>query len=96
MTREYAAALAHAGFLWLRVSETAGRTIRGHHCTPGAFAGGQPGSEIETPMAVVIVCGLVTSTALNMLVVPALHLRLGSVGRTLHAATELPLRVTLP
>jgi CzcA family heavy metal efflux pump len=46
---------------------------------PLALAGGQPGSEIETPMAVVILCGLVTSTALNMLVVPALYLRFGSV-----------------
>jgi CzcA family heavy metal efflux pump len=49
---------------------------------PLALAGGQPGSEIETPMAVVILCGLFTSTALNMLVVPALYLRFGSAGRT--------------
>jgi CzcA family heavy metal efflux pump len=46
---------------------------------PLALAGGHPGSEIETPMAVVILCGLVTSTALNMLVVPALYLRFGSL-----------------
>jgi CzcA family heavy metal efflux pump len=50
---------------------------------PLALAGGQPGSEIETPMAVVILCGLVTSTALNMLVVPALYLRFGSVRQRL-------------
>ncbi len=36
-------------------------------------------------MAVVILCGLVTSTALNMLVVPALYLRFGSVRGTLAA-----------
>jgi Cu/Ag efflux pump CusA len=53
---------------------------------PLALAGGQPGSEIETPMAVVILCGLVTSTALNMLVVPALYLRFGSVRRTIENA----------
>jgi CzcA family heavy metal efflux pump len=52
---------------------------------PLALAGGQPGSEIETPMAVVILCGLVTSTALNMLVVPALYLRFGSVGQRVFA-----------
>ncbi len=55
---------------------------------PLALAGGQPGSEIQTPMAVVILCGLVTSTALNMLVVPTLYLRFGSVGRTLALAAE--------
>ncbi len=55
---------------------------------PLALAGGQPGSEIETPMAVVILCGLVTSTALNMLVVPALYMRFGSVRRTLTSSNE--------
>jgi Cu/Ag efflux pump CusA len=54
---------------------------------PLALAGGQPGSEIETPMAVVILCGLVTSTALNMLVVPALYLRFGSVRTALATVT---------
>jgi Cu/Ag efflux pump CusA len=55
---------------------------------PLALAGGQPGSEIETPMAVVILCGLVTSTALNMLVVPALYMRFGSVRRRLMPSSE--------
>jgi Cu/Ag efflux pump CusA len=32
-------------------------------------------------MAVVILCGLMTSTLLNMFVVPALYLRFGSVPR---------------
>jgi hypothetical protein len=41
-------------------------------------------------MAVVILCGLVTSTALNMLVVPALYLRFGSVRRTLAKAGAEP------
>ncbi|GMV44392.1 MAG: multidrug transporter AcrB [Myxococcales bacterium] len=46
---------------------------------PLALAGGEPGSEIQTPMALVILCGLVSSTFLNMVVVPALALRFGSV-----------------
>ena len=45
---------------------------------PLALAGGEPGSEIQTPMAVVILWGLVSSTALNMLVVPAMFLRFGA------------------
>jgi Cu/Ag efflux pump CusA len=49
---------------------------------PIALAHGQAGSEIQAPMAIVILTGLVTSTVLNMLVVPALYLRFGSV-RTL-------------
>ena len=45
---------------------------------PLALAGGEPGSEIQAPMAIVILFGLLTSTALNMLVIPALYLRFGS------------------
>jgi Cu/Ag efflux pump CusA len=44
---------------------------------PLAIGGEKPGNEIQTPMALVILCGLMTSTALNMLVVPALYLKLG-------------------
>jgi CzcA family heavy metal efflux pump len=44
---------------------------------PLALRGGQSGSEIQTPMAIVILCGLATSTLLNMFVVPALYLRYG-------------------
>lgn len=39
---------------------------------PLALALGEPGSEIQAPMALVILTGLATSTALNMVVVPAL------------------------
>jgi CzcA family heavy metal efflux pump len=42
---------------------------------PLAFGGGRAGSEIQTPMAIVILCGLMTSTLLNMVVVPTLYLR---------------------
>lgn len=48
---------------------------------PLAMAGGQPGSEIQTPMAIVILCGLTTSTVLNMVVVPALYMRFGTLAR---------------
>lgn len=42
---------------------------------PLALAAGEPGSEIQAPMAVVILWGLFTSTVLNMLVVPAVYYR---------------------
>jgi CzcA family heavy metal efflux pump len=48
---------------------------------PLALAAGEPGSEIQAPMAIVILCGLTTSTVLNMLVIPAVMLRFGSVAR---------------
>jgi len=44
---------------------------------PLAIALGQPGSEIQAPMALVILTGLITSTALNMVVVPALLAEFG-------------------
>ncbi|MBI4486408.1 MAG: efflux RND transporter permease subunit, partial [Acidobacteria bacterium] len=44
---------------------------------PLALGGGKTGSEIQTPMAIVILCGLTTSTLLNMIVVPTLYLRYG-------------------
>jgi len=42
---------------------------------PLAIALGEPGSEIQAPMAIVILCGLTSSTALNMLVLPAIYLK---------------------
>ena len=45
---------------------------------PLALSGGRAGSEIQTPMAIVILCGLTTSTVLNMAVVPTLYLRYGA------------------
>ena len=44
---------------------------------PLALGGGEAGSEIQTPMAIVILCGLTTSTLLNMVVVPTLYLKYG-------------------
>ena len=42
---------------------------------PLAMAAGESGSEIQTPMAIVILCGLMSSTLLNMVVVPTMYLR---------------------
>jgi CzcA family heavy metal efflux pump len=44
---------------------------------PLALSAGEPGSEIQAPMAIVVLFGLVTSTALNMVVLPALYFRFG-------------------
>ncbi|MCH7573337.1 MAG: efflux RND transporter permease subunit, partial [Planctomycetes bacterium] len=44
---------------------------------PLALRGDDPGTEILTPMAIVILFGLLSSTFLNMVVVPALFLRFG-------------------
>ncbi len=44
---------------------------------PLAVAGNVPGNEIEHPMALVILGGLVTSTALNLLFLPALYAAYG-------------------
>jgi CzcA family heavy metal efflux pump len=40
---------------------------------PIALSVGKPGSEIQAPMAMVILCGLFSSTLLNMLVVPVAY-----------------------
>ena len=58
---------------------------------PLALAAGEPGSEIQSPMAVVILCGLLSSTLLNMIVVPALYLRFGAIHRIL-ANPDMPHR----
>ncbi len=49
---------------------------------PLAIGSGEAGREIEGPMAVVILGGLITSTVLNLLVLPALALRFGNFGMT--------------
>jgi Cu/Ag efflux pump CusA len=48
---------------------------------PLAISGNIPGHEIEHPMALVIIGGLVTSTLLNLFVTPSLYLRFGGPGR---------------
>jgi Cu/Ag efflux pump CusA len=51
--------------------------VTGLGLLPLAIGSGDPGREIEGPMAIVILGGLLTSTALNLLVLPALALRYG-------------------
>ncbi|HIA2378569.1 TPA: efflux RND transporter permease subunit, partial [Burkholderia contaminans] len=48
---------------------------------PLAVTSGAPGNEIEGPMAIVILGGLLTSTALNLIVLPTLALRYGRFAR---------------
>jgi Cu/Ag efflux pump CusA len=50
---------------------------------PLAIGGGKPGNEIQTPMAIVILFGLLTSMVLNVLIVPALYLRFGKPVHTM-------------
>lgn len=52
-------------------------TVTGLGLLPLALGSGEAGREIEGPMAIVILGGLVTSTALNLLVLPTLALRFG-------------------
>ncbi len=49
---------------------------------PLALGTGEAGREIEGPMAIVILGGLVTSTLLNLLVLPTLALRYGKFEAT--------------
>jgi CzcA family heavy metal efflux pump len=51
--------------------------VTGLGLLPLALGSGDPGREIEGPMAIVILGGLVTSTVLNLLVLPTLALRYG-------------------
>jgi CzcA family heavy metal efflux pump len=52
-------------------------TATGLALVPLAIAGSIPGHEIEHPMAIVILGGLITSTLLNLFVLPSLYLRFG-------------------
>ena len=51
--------------------------VTGLGLLPLALGAGEPGREIEGPMALVILGGLVSSTLLNLLVLPTLALRYG-------------------
>lgn len=56
--------------------------VTGLGLLPLAIGSGSPGREIEGPMAIIILGGLVTSTALNLLVLPTLALRYGRFEQT--------------
>jgi Cu/Ag efflux pump CusA len=49
---------------------------------PLALGSGEAGREIEGPMAIVILGGLVTSTALNLIILPALAWKWGRFSKT--------------
>ncbi|MGH9005374.1 MAG: efflux RND transporter permease subunit, partial [Acidimicrobiia bacterium] len=57
---------------------------------PLAIAGAIPGHEIEHPMAVVILGGLLASTFINLFVVPSLYLRFGKSRKALAATAPVP------
>ena len=59
---------------------------------PLAMGIGEPGKEIQAPLAVVVLGGLTTSTVLNMIVVPALFMRYGrmAVGTPAETAATTP------
>jgi CzcA family heavy metal efflux pump len=63
-------------------------TTTGLALIPLVIAGAIPGNEIEHPMAIVILGGLITSTLLNLFVVPSLYLRFGAK-REAAAGTQL-------
>lgn len=51
--------------------------VTGVGLIPLALGVGEPGKEIQQPMAIVILGGIFTSTFLNMIVIPALYLKFG-------------------
>lgn len=55
---------------------------------PLALGGGKPGNEIQTPMAIVMLCGLTSSLILNMVVIPALYLKLGRPAKAVEGAFD--------
>jgi CzcA family heavy metal efflux pump len=63
-------------------------TATGLAIVPLVAAGTIPGHEIEHPMAIVILGGLVTSTLLNLFVIPSLYLRFGRSRREQREAVE--------
>jgi Cu/Ag efflux pump CusA len=57
---------------------------------PIVLATGQPGNEIQAPMAAVILGGLFSSTFLNLLVIPPLFARFGSATRVPSTSSATP------
>ncbi len=55
---------------------------------PLAIGSSAPGQEIEGPLAIVILGGLITSTALNLLLLPTLALRFGRFEAKTHSSQQ--------
>ena len=83
-----ATALRGAGERVVPVAMTA--LVTGLGLLPVALSAGRPGGEIDGPMAIVILGGLVTSTALSLLVLPALALRFGRFERSEETGAGVP------
>ncbi|MDA8164796.1 MAG: efflux RND transporter permease subunit [Desulfobacteraceae bacterium] len=88
MVSNYEHLVVSEGMAWGRDAAIRGATERlapilmtalvtGLGLLPLAIGSGAPGREIEGPMAIVILGGLLTSTLLNLLVLPTLALRFG-------------------
>ena len=56
--------------------------VTGLGLAPLAFAASQAGQEIEGPMAITVLGGLISSTLLNLMVMPAIAWRFGGPGRS--------------
>jgi CzcA family heavy metal efflux pump len=63
--------------------------VTGVGLIPLALGAGEPGREIQQPMAVVILGGIITSTFLNMIVIPALYLKYG-IAEARKTSSEYP------
>jgi Cu/Ag efflux pump CusA len=63
--------------------------VTGVGLIPLAWGVGEPGKEIQQPMAIVILGGIFTSTFLNMIVIPALYLKYGRA-EAIAATREYP------
>lgn len=59
--------------------------VTGVGLIPLALGKGEPGKEIQQPLAVVILGGIFTSTFLNMIVIPALYLKFARTGERVRA-----------
>src|SRR6266850_1818652 len=57
---------------------------------PLALGANQAGKEIQQPMAIVILGGIVTSTFLNMIVIPPLYLKFGEGAVSVRESAEYP------
>jgi Cu/Ag efflux pump CusA len=63
---------------------------------PLALGGGEPGNELQTPMAIVILGGLLSATALNMVVLPALYWLFGEQTVPREEEAREPVLLTQP
>ena len=79
-------AIVQAGCVRLRpILMTTATTVLG--LLPMALGFGD-GAEIRTPMAVAVICGLLTSTVLTLLVIPTIYYLFGLVGERYFKAVE--------